>query len=199
MHAARQPGAHTQILVDSRMPGVLDSAYDDNDFQFLHSGAVLVGGLIVNYSVRSDIAGRVKLPVTRIRFSDPQSPTGALVGGPVLPQSALYGITVAARPTVPMIDVYAKAPTTAGALALVNAAFDGLHDYVNRPDATSTFGLRITQLGRGASVTTSSGTPALTAAELFIGVLFILSVAVLCLDHGWRRVRVARRTLEIVG
>jgi len=176
----RYAGARTQILVDDSKISVLNSGFDVTSFSNLHEGAVLAGTLIVQDPTRDYIAHRAGIPVSEIGFTDPQTPVD-----PPLPErepALKYSLTVAARPTVPIVDVYAQAPTAAAARRLADASAAGLSDYLASPGS---FGLRITQLGNGADVAASSGGTLQSAIERFL-LVFALGCFVTLKFHRLR-------------
>jgi hypothetical protein len=181
--STRAAGAHTQILVDDRKVSVLDAGFDTDSFNYLHVGAVLNGSIMVQDPVRDYIAHAAGIPLSAIQFTDPQVPVDPPL--PVRGPAAKYSVTVAARVTAPIIDVYAQAPTTAEARRLANASATGLSQYLAGP---GNFGLRVTQLGRGADVSVASG--ALKGAlERFVAVLLIGCILTLRVDRtrrSWR-------------
>jgi hypothetical protein len=189
-------GAHTQILVDSTPPGVLANAYSSDDFMYLHAGALLLAGIMVNDSLQVQIADRARLPIGEVHFSAPQAPSGAVVQQPAVRAGAPYGLAVAARPTVPILDVYAEAPTEAEAMRLVDSAFNGLHDYLLGAGAAGTFHLRVTQLGRGSEVKTPGGPSLLHTLAVFAAAFVACCEAALLIYRVGTQLRTPRRSLE---
>lgn len=159
--AAAPAGAHTQILINDRRVSVLDAGFDAKTFSELHQGTVLAAGLLVRDPVRGNIAAGAGIPVSEISFTDPQLPVD-----PPIPTdgAARYSVTVAARPTVPVLDVYAQAPSAQAARRLVDASVAGLAQYLS---GAGGFGLRVEQIGSGAAVHDGGGSPVLSAATRF--------------------------------
>jgi hypothetical protein len=173
-------GAHTQLLVDDRRVSVLHGGFDLQSFYDLHDGAVLAASIMVQDPVRQYIAQQAGLPVSSIQFTDPQVPIDPPL--PQGPSSPRYSVTVAARPTVSLVDVYAQAPTSAQARKLADASVSSLSRYLAAP---GNFGLRVTQLGNGADVTVG-GTSWVAAAERFLAVLALGCSLTLMLSRARR-------------
>jgi len=172
-------GAHTQILIDDRKVSVLTAGFDSTSFDDLHEGTQLAGSIMAQDPVRDYTAQQARIPVAQIQFSDPQYP----VDPPLAQPATSYSLTVAARPSAPILDVYARAPTLAEAKALVDASAQGLRQYLAGPGS---FGLEATQLGHGAEVNTATGGTMMQALESFLAVLVVGCVLTLLLDR-WRR------------
>ena len=192
-------GAHTQILVDGPKPGILATTNGTTSYDVLRNGALLLGNMMTSEPGADYVARSAKLSIGDIAFSDPQSYFMPETSAVPSSQAPKYALTVAADPSVPMLDVYGTAPTRGGALRLVNAAFTGLRDYLSGPGATGTYQLRITQLGHGMVVDTSGG-PAITGALLrFIAVFALCAVVGRFLRRsllGWRLNRETWLTLS---
>ncbi len=189
--SARGPqaaGAHTQILVSDRRVSVLDAGFDVKTFNELHDGTALAGTLIVRDPIRAYIAGQAQIPLTAIAFDDPQYPIN-----PPVParRTSRYSVTVAARPTVPILDVYAQAPTTAAARRLADVSAAGLSKYL----ATSGgFGLRATQIGDGADVRVGAGPTVTRALAIFAAAFAVCCGAMLVVDRARRTARAQHGT-----
>lgn len=191
---AETAGAHTQILVDDRRVSVLEAGFDINSFNDLHEGAVLAGSVMVQDPAREYIAQQAGIPAAAIEFSDPQVPIDPPLPEPSPPSR--YSLTVAARPTVPILDVYAQAPTVAAARRLVDASVAGLRNYFAAP---GDFGLRVTQLGRGAVVSAGAGGALTGALEVFLGVFVLGCLATRFLDRARRAWPAARQAAELAS
>jgi len=168
INTSRIYGAHTQILVNEPKPGILSTTSGVNNYTWLNNGALLLGNILTSDPGDDYIAKAAQVPVTEITFADPQSyflPSPDALPKPGTPP---YTVTAVSDPSVPMVDVYATAPTQAMANRLVNAAYTGLHDYLYGPGSTGTFQLQITQLGHGHAVDTGSPAPIKGAIEHFI-------------------------------
>ena len=135
MNTTRLYGAHTQILVNEPKPGILSTATGINNYDWLN-GALLLGNILTSDPGDDYVARAAHVPVTSITFNDPQSyflPSPDALPAPGTPP---YTVSAVSDPSVPMVDVYATAPTQAMALRLVNAAYWGLRDYLSGPGST---------------------------------------------------------------
>ena len=159
-------------MVDGPRPGILSTATGLTSYDWLNNGALLLGNVMTSDPADDYIARTAGISPTNIAFGDPQSylQTTSDPGASGTPQ---YTLTVAASPSVPLLDVYATGPTEAGAMRLVNAAYSGLRDYLDGPGSTGTFQLRITQLGHGRRVAAGGGSP-LTGALVRFSLVFVL-------------------------
>lgn len=183
LHAASSPaGVRTQILVDDRRLSVLNAGYDATSFDNLHTGAVLAGSLIVAEPARSWIAAAAGIPESRIAFHDPQVPIIPPV--PHAGPAACCELVVAARPTVPVLDVYAQAPTVAAARRLADASATALNRALAAP---GDFSLTATRLGTGTVLDISGGGSLRHALELMLAVLALGAAVTLLLDRGRHR------------
>ena len=191
---SRGVGAHTQILVDGPRPGILSTVSGTTSYQWLRNGGLLLGNIMTSGPGADYIARRAHLPAADIDFSDPQSYFATATGSVPGRRRPRFSLTVASDPSVPIVDVYATAPTASGAMNLIDASFTGLRDYLSRRGATDTYQLHVTQLGHGRVISTTGGLPVKSMLLRFIAVL-VLCVAtgrfVRRSRAGWRRHRAA--------
>jgi hypothetical protein len=179
--SVQERGAHTQILIDDRKVSVLQTGFDTDSFYNLQHGTVLAGSLLVQAPTRNYIAQLAHIPESAIQWTDSQVPID-----PPLPETQpppRYSVTVAARPTPPILDVYAQAPTSAQARALVDASAAGLGKYLAGP---GNFGLRVTQLGTGADVSLPASGDLKSATERFLIVFLVGCFVTLRVDRSRR-------------
>jgi hypothetical protein len=192
MYTSRIYGAHTQILVNEPKPGILSTQSGVNNYTWLNNGALLLGNILTSDPGDDYVAKAAHVPVTDITFDDPQSyflPSPDALPKPGTPP---YTVTAVSDPSVPMIDVYATAPTQAMASRLVNAAYTGLHDYLYGPGSTGTFQLQITQLGHGHAVDAGSPAPIKGAIEHFLLYFALFAFVGLSLRRSLRTWRAHR-------
>jgi hypothetical protein len=191
---SRVYGAHTQILVNEPKAGILSTATGLTNFDWLNNGALLLGNIMTSDPGDDYVARAARVPVTDITFDDPQSyflPIPAALPKPGAPP---YTVSAVSDPSVPMVDVYATAPTQTMANRLVNAAYSGLHDYLFGPGSTGTFQLRITQLGHGHAVDADAPSPIKAAIEHLILYFVLFAVVGMALRRSlrtWRGHRAA--------
>jgi hypothetical protein len=189
---SRVYGAHTQILVNQPKPGILSTATGITNFDWLNNGALLLGNIMTSDPGDDYVARMARVPVTDITFNDPQSyflPIPAALPKPGTPP---YTVSAVSDPSVPMVDVYATAPTQTMANRLVDAAYSGLHEYLFGPGSTGTFQLRITQLGRGHMVDADAPSPIKGAIEHLILYFVLFAFVGMALRRSLRTWRAHR-------
>ena len=162
--------ASTRVVVDTSKSIVLDIRYGSGDFTSLTDRAVLLGNVMASAPVREYIARRAGIPADVIRASTPLTPDfprpRAAEGeqkrtSDLLRPTDEYRLNIQSDPTVPILDVYAQAPTAKAAAELANGAVDGLRDYLD--DVGGEQGVRaaeqarLTQLGRARGAVINSG------------------------------------------
>ena len=192
VNTTRLHGAHTQILVNEPKPGILSTATGITNYDWLNNGALLLGNILTSDPGDDYVARAAHVPVTSITFSDPQSyflPSPDALPRPGTPP---YTLSAVSDPSVPMVDVYATAPTRAMALRLVNAAYSGLRDYLSGPGSTGTFQLQIAQLGHGREVEADSSSPITGAVEHTILYFVVFAFVGMFLRRSLRRWRAHR-------
>lgn len=194
--------ASTRVLVDTSKSLVLDIRYGTGDFDSLTARAVLLGNLMASLPVREYIARRAHVPAEAIRATTPLTPDfprpPAGVGEAksqrdLLRSTNQYRLNVQANPTVPIIEVYAQAPTARAARELADGAVDGLRDYlaveVGRAKRLSADEQpRLTQLGRAHGVEINRGVRMQVIALTFTFVFALCCAASLFVARvrrGW--------------
>jgi hypothetical protein len=162
--------AHSQILVDSARPGVLAVGYGQAYFSDLGSAPLLLENLIASAPVREQIARRAGLPAGELGVIALDSTVLATVQPP--PTEPVL-VQLAGRPTIPMLDLEASAPTEAQAVRVANATYAAIKSYLDGPGRSSAFKLRVTRLGApvGSSVSGQS---------LLVPLLAFLATIVIC-------------------
>jgi hypothetical protein len=194
--------ASTHVVVDTPTSTVLDLRQSTNDFESLRNRAVLLGNVIAGSTVRQSIERRARLAPGTLRVQAPltrEQPAPAPDSGnerrtsDILRSNDQYRLNIQADLSVPMLDIYAQAPTAASAALLANAAVDQLRAYLARlaaaqgtprPDR-----IRLLQLGR-AQGTVINGGVRWTVALLAFVLTFAFSCAtvlfVVRVRNGWR-------------
>jgi len=194
--------AFTQVVVDTPDSAILDLRQGTDDIQALKNRALLVGNVIGSPPVRVFIAKRAHVPAEALQVVTPRTPQAprprAEVGqkkGPrdLFKSTDQYRLDIQANPTVPVLDVYAQAPTAAAAKQLANAAVDGLGDYLDElatsektPSASQ---VRLTQLGRARGEVLNKGVGAQVALLAFLAGFTLSCVAAIGISRlrsGWR-------------
>ena len=201
--------ASTHVVVDTPTSTVLDLRQSTTDFDSLRNRAVLLGNVIAGSTVREAIARRARLAAGTLRVQAPLTPEQAVPPPDsgnerrtkdILRSNDQYRLNIQANLSVPMLDIYAQAPTAASAAVLANAAVDELRAYLVRlADAQGTPGpdrIRLLQLGRAQGAVINQGVRwevallafVLTFAFSCATVLFVARVR-----HGWRRQALVER------
>lgn len=189
MDASRRYGAHTQILINSPKPGVLSTGTGITNYDWLNNGALLLGNILTSDPGDAYVARAAHVPVTSITFDDPQSYFSPSPDALPKPGTPPYTVSAVSDPSVPVVDVYATAPSQAMALRLADAAYAGLHDYLTGPGSTGTFQLQITQLGHGHEVDAGGSSPITGAVEktiLYFAVFGFLGLVLRRSLRTWR-------------
>jgi hypothetical protein len=192
--------AQTHALVDSPPPSTLqrralepdpDTLALGSDFETLIKHAELLGRVMISPPVLDRMAVRVGLSPGSVggsaRTTAP-APEALLEPGSEERAAAIrrsnlsYGVEVQARPTAPVIDIYARAPSADEAVRLANAAVPSLREYLRGLAADQNLAnekiVRLRQIGdaRG-SVVNARGPVAVGVLAFFVG--FVLSCGVL--------------------
>lgn len=192
--------ATAQILVDtpnSQVAEVAPKGYDTVGVR-----ANLLASLMVDGVVKSAIASRAGLQPDQIVGVDSaaNNPSSASVPSPVSAPTGPGAFVLTTQvPTdsvgdeLPIIEVDAQAPNSAGAARLATAAIAGLSDYLNSKAALQRIPradrLNVTGLGTPQASTAARGASDVIAILVVI-LVFLLGCAgalgVLALVRGWR-------------
>jgi hypothetical protein len=195
--------ASTQVLLDTPHSLIVDVRQDAAVLESFTDRAVLLGNVMAREPVRAYVAERAGVPVEALIVEAPLTPSQPRARrvdpgdqakvGDVLASSDQYRLSIQADPTVPLLDVYAQAPSAAAAEAIANAAVDGLSSYV---DEVATAGatpsrekLQLVQLGRARGELINGGADLQVAFVVFLLTFAVCCALVLFLDRvkqGWR-------------
>jgi hypothetical protein len=194
--------AFTQVVVDTPRSAILDLRQPTDDILALKNRSVLVGNVMASPPVRAYIARRAGLAPEVLQVISPRTPaqprareTADNKKGPkdLIRSTDQYRLDIQANPTVPILDVYAQAPTADAAARLANATTEGLRDYLrdlaakqNTPAATQ---IRLRQLGRAEGEVLNQGVGVQVAMLTFLLVFAVSCVTVMILGRvrrGWR-------------
>jgi hypothetical protein len=187
-------GARTQVLIDDRKESVLASDFDLDSVYDLDAGAVLAGIDLVSRQARTEIADVMGIPLSALQVSDPQDPIDPPL--PAAPSASPYSVTLAPRPSIPILDIYVRAPTEPAARKLADASVAGLRDRLSQPGG---FGLRVTQLGGGARVSETTGASMPHGLELFAAVFALGLALTISIDRMRPSRPVGRRAREVAS
>jgi hypothetical protein len=194
--------ASTRVLVDTPSSTALDLRESTADFEAMSNRAALLGNVMASLPVRQYIAARAHVSPQAIEATAPMTPEfprpvadakNQKRTTDLLRSTDELRLNIQANPTVPILDIYAEARTTASAEALANGAVDGLRDYLGDVARLQGIGparqVRLTQLGRAQGAVINQGVR-LQAAILAFLVVFAVSatavVAVTRVRRGWR-------------
>ena len=180
--------ATTHVVVDTPSSAVLDLRQNSYDFDSMTQRAILIGNVMANGRVRASIAQAARIPVERLQITAPftrQQPRAATSSerkraSDIFESTDQFRVNIQANPTVPMLDIYAQAPSAREASRLANAAVDGLRTYLTDlaaaqqiPDSSQ---VRLLQLGRATGSVINKGVDWQVALLVFI-ITFSLSCA----------------------
>jgi hypothetical protein len=201
--------ASTHAVVDTPISAVLDLRQDTYSFEGLRNRAVLLGNVIAGSTVREAIARRANVPVTRLRIQAPLTLEQAAAPpesgnerhtSDILRSNDQYRLNIQANLSVPMLDIYAQAPTAKSAAVLANAAVDELRVYLRHLAADQRTPardrIRLLQLGQAHGTVINEG----VRWEMFV-LAFVVTFALTCASvlfiarvrAGWRQQALAER------
>ena len=134
--------ASTQLLVDTP-----DSAFADlaNDLTPLETRASVFARFLASPAALELIAREAEVPLSSIEAQGPydinlpviqQEPTAGQRSSQIIGEGALYRLRFENNPVLPIVSVFAQAPTEAEAIALADAAPRALRAYIDRIQAS---------------------------------------------------------------
>jgi hypothetical protein len=194
--------ASTHVLVDTPRTTLLDLRQGTFTFEAMTNRAVLLGNVMASVPVREYIARRAGVPANIIRATTPATPSDPRpIENPenrkrtqdILRAAGEYRVNISANPSVPILDVYAQAPTADASQQLANASVDGLKDYL--ADVARVQGVprakqvRLQQLGRARGGVINGGVRLEAAFLTFLFAFGLCAGAVLFVSRvrrGWR-------------
>jgi hypothetical protein len=202
--------ATTHVVVDTPSSAVLDLRQNSYDFGAMTQRAIVIGNVMANGRVRESIARAAKIPVERLQITAPftrEQPRAVTSSeqkraSDIFESTDQYRINIQANPTVPILDVYAQAPSAREAATLADAAVDGLRRYVTDLAATQqipdTSQVRLLQLGRATGTVINKGVDWQVALLVFI-ITFSLSCATAIFVSRVRRGFLVARAEELMA
>lgn len=131
--------ASTRALVDSPSSAVLDLSIPTTNLKGMTNRGVLVANVMASAPVKDYIARRAGVRAELLQITGPVTPefprplasSGSKASTKAILESPnSYRISVQANPTVPILDIYAQAPTAKAAEALADGAVEGMEDYM---------------------------------------------------------------------
>jgi hypothetical protein len=131
--------ASTRALVDYPKSAVLDLAVPTANLQAMTNRGVLVGNIIASAPVRTYIGRRAHIKPELLQVVSPVTPdfprplatSGTRSTSDILDSPNAYRLSIQSNPTVPIVDIYAEAPTAETARALADGAVEGMRDYLH--------------------------------------------------------------------
>ncbi len=194
--------AHTEVLVDTPQSIMTNLRENSYSIDGLVNRAVVLGNVIASTPVEARIAQRANVPASLLRIQAPTTPRVASLPldsqnsrsmTDILKSNEQYRIAINADPTVPMLDIYAQAPTAESAAALANAAVDELKAYLaglaSSQATPANDQIRIEQLGRATGMVINSGVKYQLGLLVFI-LTFLLgcatTIVISRIRAGWR-------------
>ncbi|HEY0319301.1 MAG TPA: hypothetical protein VGC49_13540 [Solirubrobacterales bacterium] len=191
--------ASTQILVDTPSSAFADLS---NELDPLETRASVFARFLTSPAAIALIAREANLPATAIEARGPyelnlppqqQEPTAEQRSSQILGEGALYRMRFENNPDLPVVSVYAQAPTKEAAIALAAAAPSALRDYVERiqDEQHTPAGRRveIRTLGAATGGVVNGGVDRQIAALVFVVVFAawcMLLVPAQTIAQGWR-------------
>ncbi len=192
--------ASTRVLVDTPKSAILDLSVSTYDFRAYTNRSLLVGNIMASPPVRRYIARRAHVPAEVLQVASPVTPDfprplvsdGAKHTSDLLKSPNQYRLSIQSNPTVPVVDVYAEAPTADLAQQLANGAVDGMKDYLRDLGTAQAIPeneqVHLQQLGRAKGSVIDPGIGTKVALLTFFLVFGASSIAVLALARvreGW--------------
>jgi hypothetical protein len=200
--------ANTRVLVDAPTSAVLDLKVSTANIEAMRNRGVLVGNVMASAPVRQYIGKRAGIRPELLQVASPVTPSfprplatsGKKAPSDILNSPDAYRLSIQANPTVPVLDIYAEAPTPELAQQLANGAVDGMQDYLKDLAATQQIPadrrVRLEQLGRASGVALNPGVRLKLGLLTFLIVFVASSVTVLAVRRvrqGWRLESLARQ------
>lgn len=190
--------ASTTVLVAS--PNLIVSG-SSTQYASLVNRAILLGNVMISPPVLNGIARAVGVPEGRIQASAPMSANvpRALIdpgsGGnatDILASPDQYKLEIQADPSVPVLHVYAQAPSAKRAITLANTAVRAATSYLQQLQSAGRIPpsqwVQMEQLGAARGGVANPGGPTEMAILVFVGVfgvmVWLLSLAAR-IHGGW--------------
>lgn len=193
--------ATTRVLIDAPKPSVLDLSVSLTDFDGMKDRALLVGNIMATAPVKAYITRRARLPAGVLEISSPITPDWpralasngtARHASDILKSPEQHRLSIQVNPTVPIVDIYAQAPTVVGAKRLTAAAVTGMQDYLRdlaiRDHVAPAQQVRLEQLGSPSGGLINQGVNRKLAVLMFLLVFAACGAGVLVLSRvrrGW--------------
>jgi hypothetical protein len=206
--------ASTRAVVDSPTSAVLDLDVATTNIQGMTNRGVLVGNMISSEPVRRYVARRAHVDPKLLQVASPVTPdfprplatSGKRSTTDIAKSPNEYRLSIQANPTVPILDIYAEAPTVAAAKALADGAVAGMTDYLSdladQQSIPASRRVHLEQLGKAQGGIIDPGVRVKLAIVSFLFVFAASALSVLALARvrrGWRVESLVRRGVGPVG
>jgi hypothetical protein len=194
--------ASTRVMIDTPRSKLIDLAAGTHDFTSLSTRANLLANVMASEPVRVYIARRAGIDQDRLITSAPiianvpravTEPGTERRASDILDQTDQWRLNISANPQVPIVYVYAQAPSERDAIALANSSVDGLRDYLrevaSREDIGDEQQVQVQQLGRAGGGVLNNGVGVRLSLLAFIVVLALWSALIVMasrMTEGWR-------------
>ena len=193
-------GATSHMMVDDPGTSIVDRDALSQDVTSLQNRAELYARLMTTTPVLDAIARRAQLPAAElsgvadldgdlpVQYTEAPSEEHA---SQLESSRAPYRLELQADPSLPILDIYALAPSVAQADRLANDAVSGLRDYLagvaRRGGVSSQDVPVLRELGPAYGAVTDGGARAEIAALTFVTVFVLAWIVLLALTSPWRR------------
>lgn len=205
--------ATAHVLVDTPKSVMVDLRADTYSLQDLTNRAVVLGNVMTSTAVETGIARRAHVPAGLLRIEAPLTPQEAALPvtqqnqrkiTDILKSNNQYRLNLQVDPAVPMLDIYAQAPSAGSAAALANGAVAELSAYLSSvarsEDTPDKDRLHLDQLGRATGVVINSGVEYQFAVLAFVLVFLAwcaTTVFIARVRQGWRVAASAEGTVRV--
>jgi len=193
--------ASTQLLVDTPASSFADIA---NDIEPLDARAGVFARFLASPVAISLIAREAKLPADAIEAQGPfelnvpevqQGPTADRRSTQIVGEGALYRLRFENNPSLPIVTIFAQAPSEDEAVTLATAVPVALRAYIDRIQAQQQIPAKrrvvIRRLGKATGGVVNQGANLQIATLVFIvvlGVWCLLLIPAQTIARGWREI-----------
>ncbi len=201
-HSTVYATASTQMLVDSPDSALANASVD---LSFYDDRASVFARMMTSAAALQYIGQAAGIDGSLIEANGPVeingSPTAthapvAIVGGKDMPAPAKYELSFVQNPSIPTVDVYAKAPTTRKAIALANGAVTGFANFVSRlnaNDVSQSHRVEVRRLGQATGGVVDGSASKSTALLVFVGIFAVWCFIVLFVTRLRNDLRLAKQ------
>lgn len=174
------PGAHsrdweigtasTTLLIDTPQSAILNLHATTDDFGSMQARAALIGNLMATDPVKAEIGKLMGIEPSRIQATAPVTanvpqtltePGSGASAADLLASADHYKLQLQVDPTVPVLHIYAQAPSGGAAVDLANNSVKGLKMYLasltNKQGLNPAAHVDLTQLGSAYGGVINSG------------------------------------------